>query len=75
MRRPPGPSLLLLICLLAAQSPAADALDDGVTKPYVPPEEHADYVSNLSPELAATIYADPRYLEEWQDDKFGVFMH
>lgn len=63
---------LLIACL-----PFVDAAthDDGVTEPYAPPKEHADYVGKLSPELSATIYAAPAYVEQWQDDKFGVFMH
>lgn len=77
MRKLTPISLFLLACLLVTQLVGADYLDDGVTEPYVPPQEHADYVNKLSPELSATIYADPqeKYLEEWQDDKFGVFMH
>ena len=63
---------LLAAQLLAAGKPATD---DGVARPYVPPKEHAEYVKKLPPHLAATIYADPKYLEQWQDDRFGVFMH
>jgi alpha-L-fucosidase len=66
---------MLLTCLLVTQLPGADYQDDGVTEPYIPPEEHAAYIKALPPELAATIYAAPEYLEQWQDDKFGVFMH
>jgi len=58
--------------LLAEGKPASD---DGIAEPYVPPREHAEYVKKLPPHLAATIYADPKYLEHWQDDRFGVFMH
>jgi alpha-L-fucosidase len=67
----------LIACLLATRLLAAEtpAHDDGITEPYVPPKEHSDYVRELSPELASTIYADPAHIEQWQDDKFGVFMH
>ena len=37
---------LLAVRLLAAGAPAND---DGVVEPYVPPREHSDYVSKLSP--------------------------
>src|SRR6056300_1083761 len=68
---------LLITCSLATQLLAADmsTQDDGIAEPYVPPKEHSDYVSKLSPEPVPTLRADPKYIEQWQDDKFGVFMH
>jgi len=67
----------LIAGLFAAQLLAAGrpAQDDGIAEPYVPPREHSDYVKKLAPNLASTIYADPARIEQWQDDRFGVFMH
>ena len=65
--------------LLAAESSlAADAPelhDDGVVEPYVPRKEHLDYIATLDPGLVPTLKADPAMIEQWQDDRFGVFMH
>lgn len=49
--------------------------DDGIVEPYVPPKEHLEYVANLDASLLPTLKADPAMIEQWQDDRFGVFMH
>jgi alpha-L-fucosidase len=68
--------ILTIACLFFTQWMAEDVYsDDGIIEPYVPPKEHRDYVSKLPSELVATLRANPKYIEQWQDDKFGVFMH
>ncbi len=49
--------------------------DDGVTEPFEPPQEFVDYVAGLDPALVPTLHGDPARIEEWQDARFGVFMH
>ena len=49
--------------------------DDGSTEPYAPPKEHLEYVDHLDRALLPTLKADPTMIEQWQDDRFGVFMH
>ena len=61
------------VWLLAADGPPPH--DDGVAEPYVTPKEHLEYVGNLDPALVPTLKADPAMIEQWQDDRFGVFMH
>ncbi len=43
--------------------------------PYVPPQEQVDYINQLDPALRPTLKADPARVEQWQDYRFGVFMH
>ncbi|MHC5058444.1 MAG: alpha-L-fucosidase [Planctomycetota bacterium] len=43
--------------------------------PYAAPAKHASYVASLDKGLLPTLRARPDALEEWQDDRFGVFMH
>ena len=59
----------------AHKSHSAQMHDDGITMPYKSPKEQAEYIASLDKNLLATLHAQPDKLEEWQDDKFGVFMH
>ena len=83
-------TLLLILLVLCARSVygetkprkqkahkthSAQMHDDGIVMPYTPPKEHAKYVAALDKSLLPTLQAQPDKLEEWQDDKFGVFMH
>ncbi|MFC1497267.1 alpha-L-fucosidase [Verrucomicrobiota bacterium] len=69
--------ITLFICLLAACSFAAHKPphDDGITEPYSPPKEQLAYLKKIKPEFLSTLQAPKKRIEEWQDYKFGVFMH
>jgi alpha-L-fucosidase len=60
---------------VVASADDSDYHDDGIVEPYVAPTEHIEYVNSLDPALVRTLEADPNMIEEWQDDRFGVFMH
>ena len=72
-----GLAVVAIFLSLATYVSAADGQeppDDGVVEPYVPPQDHLDYVASLDPNLVPTLQADPAMLEEWQDGRFGVFL-
>jgi alpha-L-fucosidase len=76
-------SKMILGVLVAMSLPAASWLfadspgfqDNGIVEPYVPPKEHREYVSELDAALVPTLKAHPAMVEQWQDGRFGVFMH
>jgi len=49
--------------------------DDGFSKPYKPPKFQTDYMKTIPVEFHKYFKVDPNVLEQWQDGKFGVFMH
>jgi alpha-L-fucosidase len=49
--------------------------DDGITEPYVPPKLQTDYMKKVPKEYLKYFWAKPEMVEQWQDWKFGVFMH
>jgi len=77
----PIPCWLILVTVLLGPTLGmsfvwgAEMHDDGIVVPYVPPKEHREYVAHLDPALLPTLKADPAMIDQWQDDRFGVFMH
>jgi len=69
--------LLISLWVLGSSVAAshAEMNDDGIVTPYVAPAASTAYIKALTPELQATLRAKPAVVEEWQDMKFGFFIH
>ena len=63
-------------CLtLAGNVSAKEFTDDGISEPYCPPKCQTDYFASVPKDKLSYFKAKPERVEDWQDWKFGVFMH
>ncbi|VGO18037.1 alpha-L-fucosidase [Pontiella sulfatireligans] len=53
----------------------AELHDAGTEVVYTAPAAHLDYLKKVDPSLVPSLRANPEALEEWQDDRFGIFVH
>ena len=69
--------MLSLVCLIGVAKPKhrrSPYKDNGV-EPYKPPKSQIDYLESLPEEYRKYFKTPKKAIEEWQDDRFGVFMH
>jgi alpha-L-fucosidase len=70
--------MILALLVMAGSTLAATQSqmhDDGMVLPYVEPAASTKYIAQLDEALKPTLLAKPEVVEEWQDMKFGFFIH